>query len=278
MSPEARPEGPHVPEGWLDAASAVRAGGRVAVLGATDTGKTTFCAWLLARLEAAGLPALGLDADPGQSWIGPPACAALGRPGEGPRELRFLGATEPVGGAAALFRAVRSLAGGAGGAVLVANTAGLVSGPGLWLQPATVRALGADLVVAIERGGEAGPLVEALGGGPGGVRVLRLRASPRARRRSQAERRRARAEGFARAFAGAGILDLPRASADAPADAAGRTLCAAIGARGETLALALALGEGRFLTAAPARLVRRVEAGRVALDEDWRETRRPGVP
>lgn len=47
------------------------------VIGPVDTGKTTFCHRLARAAVDAGLPAVLVDADLGQSEIGPPACVSL---------------------------------------------------------------------------------------------------------------------------------------------------------------------------------------------------------
>ena len=46
------------------------------VLGGTDSGKTTFCQYLLGRLKSQFLTAY-IDCDPGQSVIGPPTTVGL---------------------------------------------------------------------------------------------------------------------------------------------------------------------------------------------------------
>ena len=52
-------------------------GGVVFLVGGIDTGKTTFGLELLRRAAAAGLPAALVDADVGQSTVGPPTTIGL---------------------------------------------------------------------------------------------------------------------------------------------------------------------------------------------------------
>jgi polynucleotide 5'-hydroxyl-kinase GRC3/NOL9 len=78
--------------------------GPVMVLGAVDTGKSTFCALLVRQWQEAGLLAGYLDLDPGQSNVGPPATFSgclvrhpIERLNElSPNGLAFLGDTTPA--------------------------------------------------------------------------------------------------------------------------------------------------------------------------------------
>lgn len=104
---------PQIPQTWRDLrerlerdSGADRGAGRgpgepvrgIYVLGAADTGKSTLCRYLvdsLARTAPAGL----LDADPGQSSLGPPTTLGLAFAPEldAPAALRFVGSTTPMG-------------------------------------------------------------------------------------------------------------------------------------------------------------------------------------
>ena len=62
-----------VPNEWQDHIDDVKASpGTVVVVGAIDVGKTTFCALLASQGVEAGIPTAVVDADMGQSEIGPP--------------------------------------------------------------------------------------------------------------------------------------------------------------------------------------------------------------
>lgn len=75
----------------------------VMVIGAAEAGKTTFTAWLANHLHARGLSVGIVDADIGQSEIGPPATVGLGavrrpltRSGDAETvDLEFVGVTSP---------------------------------------------------------------------------------------------------------------------------------------------------------------------------------------
>ena len=79
--------------------------GRLLVIGASDTGKSTFSRYLFERLVN-GRGSIGyLDGDPGQSRLGPPSTMTLvcSDPGDksfppsGKKWRRFVGSTTPVG-------------------------------------------------------------------------------------------------------------------------------------------------------------------------------------
>lgn len=262
-----------VPESWQAAARAVAGGARrVLVVGATDTGKSTFCRWLLAQ---APTPALLLDADPGQPGLGPPGCVALGSPETGMVErFVFLGVLEPIRRFQALVAAVRRLA--ATDRPLVVNTCGFIKGPGAALQRATLRAVRPDLVVCLDRRDESAGLRETLAAE---APLLPLPTSPEVRRKSRHVRAQWRAEALRRAFEDARERTVPR-GALAPAPLLPlpdpwppRLLCALADAAGEDRALALLLAaEGetlRLLTPADPADAARLRVGAVAVGEDW---------
>jgi polynucleotide 5'-hydroxyl-kinase GRC3/NOL9 len=174
---------------------------RVTVLvGAGDTGKTTLAARLASALAARGTRVAVVDADVGQSEIGPPTTVGLGAV-TGPLTrlrdaelvaLEFIGDTSPVRRigvtADATGRLVRrALA--AGFAHVIVDTGGLVEGAlGVALKRAKLRAIDPDLVILVQRRDESEPLARALGGAerPALVRVV---TSPAATRRTQTQRR-----------------------------------------------------------------------------------------
>jgi polynucleotide 5'-hydroxyl-kinase GRC3/NOL9 len=113
------------------------AGGAVMVIGPTDVGKTTFTRLLANHLVGMGQAVAILDADPGQSEIGPPGCAGLAFPNApilalsdlAPTALAFIGGVSPAGRLPEHITAVRSLADAADGRRLIVDTSGYVQGP-----------------------------------------------------------------------------------------------------------------------------------------------------
>jgi polynucleotide 5'-hydroxyl-kinase GRC3/NOL9 len=142
--------------------------GVVLLLGEIDTGKTTFAIELVRRATAAGIPAALVDADVGQSVVGPPTtvglklCTGMSEFNlatlRGSDALSFVGSISPRGymlalvtGAAKLVLAAKE----AGCWLIVIDTTGLVSGiAGQTLKFFKMNLIGPDAVVAFERGGE----------------------------------------------------------------------------------------------------------------------------
>ncbi|CAN5727783.1 Clp1/GlmU family protein [soil metagenome] len=147
--------------------------GVVFLLGGIDTGKTTFGLELLRRAAAAGVPAAIVDADIGQSTVGPPTTVGLKlvsgmteitkdtvRAADG---LGFVGSITPRGHLLSLVTATAKLtrrAAAQGCRLVVVDTTGFLSGVSAQtLKFFKMDLIGPDLVVAFERGGELEPIV-----------------------------------------------------------------------------------------------------------------------
>jgi len=210
---------------WERAIEAIHtAPGAVLVLGSPDCGKTTWVGEAARCLSRAGvLPLAILDADIGQSVIGPPASVALALlrepAGEGfslralPTEgLIFVGAVSPVGHLLQLLVATARLAERAkrvGARTVLVDTTGLVTpGIGFQLKLRKIELLEPSHLVALQRGGELEALLSVVCGRPG-LRLHRLAVTPKARVRTPAERAAYRESRFADYFKGAGRLSLP---------------------------------------------------------------------
>lgn len=117
---------------WLDLVKQLPESGRVIVIGATDSGKTTLCRWLLSRLPE-GARAVLTDCDTGQSQVGPPACIGWRFAGHSDYRFFFVGdttpATMPAVALAATWRAVTE-AEAAGGGLILLDTSGYLGGRG----------------------------------------------------------------------------------------------------------------------------------------------------
>ena len=189
------------------------------VVGASDTGKTTLTAVLASALAARGERVAAVDADLGQSEIGPPTTVGLGRvPGALARlgdvevlALEFVGSTSPARAVRQTAEATGALverARGAGFERIVVDTSGLVAGPfGRWLKRAKIDLVRPDLVVVVERGQEGQAIAHEASLRPDLV-VLRVSAAAGVRRRWQDERRRHRADALAAYFATAAALSV----------------------------------------------------------------------
>jgi polynucleotide 5'-hydroxyl-kinase GRC3/NOL9 len=188
---------------WNAALDDLRQARTILLLGATDTGKTTFLTWLANVLLAQEQRIAIVDADVGQSSLGPPTTIGLGvvaapfqRLQEVPAEaLYFVGATSPRGHLVPMVVGTKRLVDYARrldvGQVII-DTCGYVSADGgQALKYYQIDLIDPDMVVCLQRGKECEPLLLAFRYGQH-PHVLRLRASHACRRRSLEERRRHR--------------------------------------------------------------------------------------
>ncbi len=156
------------------------------ILGGVDTGKTTLATAIAGRLAAGG-PVGVIDADVGQSHIGPPAAVGwavveksevvvgatlCGCPGQAhgpapttPRGISFVGDVTPVGHllqfAEALTQCVGRLSGITGHIII--DTPGFIAGPAATALWWTVqRILQPKLIVAVQRDNELGDILAGL--------------------------------------------------------------------------------------------------------------------
>jgi polynucleotide 5'-hydroxyl-kinase GRC3/NOL9 len=156
----------HYPE-WQEAiANIAEAGGTVVLIGSTDSGKTTFCTLLANAALEAGKRVAVVDADIGQSEIGPPGCVGMGLPQESirslsdiaPTALAFVGSTTPRGCLLEHAVATRLMTDAArvhDPHLVIIDTTGYVIGPGgSRLKHAKLSLLTPDHVVALARGRE----------------------------------------------------------------------------------------------------------------------------
>lgn len=147
--------------------------GTIALLGGIDTGKTSFGLSVAEAARAQGLAVGYIDADVGQSTIGPPTCVGLKfcRDLESVTrdtvakadELGFVGSTSPEGqllplvtGTARLVNHARE----AGCEIVIVDTSGLISGAyAQVLKYYKLELIRPDVVVGLERGEELEPVL-----------------------------------------------------------------------------------------------------------------------
>lgn len=192
-------------ERWRAVFEAAEDAAIVMVIGESDTGKTTLVTALANAAHARGRTVGIVDADLGQSEIGPPTTIGVGRVRAPLRRLgdaevlalEFVGATSParnVLGAVVGIRRALDRARAARLDRIVVDTSGLVAGSlGRVLKQAKIDVLDPDLVVCLERGVECQAIVAPYLAG-GRPRVLRMRVAPAVRVRTAEERRRHREE------------------------------------------------------------------------------------
>lgn len=187
--------------------------GVVLLLGEIDTGKTTFAAELVQRATAAGITAGLVDADIGQSVVGPPTTVGL-KLCNGMQDftrvtlrdadaLSFVGSISPRGYMLALVTGVAKLTAAAkeaGCALVVIDTTGFVSGiAGQTLKFFKMDLVRPNYVVAFERGGEL-ELVVGIAERFSPAQIIEVSVAPEVVTRSVDERASFREEQFAAYF------------------------------------------------------------------------------
>ena len=190
------------------------------LLGAVDSGKTVLATFLANGLLERGLRVGVVDADLGQSEIGPPTTIGLGRIRHelerlGDAELRglfFVGVPSPPGHLRSTVTGTRKMvdrAAALGLERVLVDTSGLVEGElGRTLKQHKIDLLDPDLVICLARAQECEPILE-LYGRRRRPEILRLAVSALARKRSAAERQRHRARSFEAYFHDATMLRIP---------------------------------------------------------------------
>lgn len=204
---------------WAPALHAAARARVTVIVGESEAGKTSLTAWLAGELAAAGDRVAVVDADLGQSEIGPPTTIGLGRiRGRVTRladaeciALEFVGATsaarclrETALATARLVDRARALAFDR----ILVDTSGLVAGDfGRALKRLKIDAVRPDLLVLVQRAGECEHIARAYeaAGAPVIARVAAL-ASPV--RRTPTVRRLHRERALAAALAGAGDVEV----------------------------------------------------------------------
>ncbi len=128
----------HVPQDWETAAAEIfeRRLRTVLVIGASSTGKSSFCRYLAEVLLARQAEVAVVDADIGQSGLGPPATVTLGYVAAPvdfstvpPAGFFFVGSTGQIGRFLPLVIGTASLVREARAAFVIVDTTGLVHGP-----------------------------------------------------------------------------------------------------------------------------------------------------
>lgn len=209
-----------VPPAWEEIRKllAEKETGVVYVLGQTDTGKSTLCRFLVSKLATPG-PVAYLDADTGQSTVGPPATAGLVICGGTPARLkktflRFVGSTSPQGhllqhlvSTARLLDIVREK----GIRQVIIDSPGWVEGPvAEEFQIRMIDLLHPDVVVAIQEGTELDSILANFRQRTG-ITVTSIAPSGDVKIRSRTWRARYRQERFRTYFSGHIPVKIPLA-------------------------------------------------------------------
>lgn len=205
---------------WPQAIERASTAQTIFLLGATDTGKTTLLSWLANALHARGRRVAIVDADVGQSSIGPPTTIGLGLMEHpirtmreiAPKGLYFVGSVSPrshllplIVGTKQMVERARAL----GVDHVLVDTSGFISGDvGRTLKQHKISIVAPDVILCLQRAGECEGILRAYRHSHR-PQVLRLEASGACRRRSMEERRLYREKCLRQYFAGARPLTLP---------------------------------------------------------------------
>ncbi|MCD6168595.1 MAG: hypothetical protein J7J33_04745, partial [Caldisericia bacterium] len=194
-------------EEWIEIGEVFeRKGGRLFVIGASDSGKTTFLLFILNFLIKKGKRVGMLDLDIGQSSIGPPTTVGFGIANKEvetlteikPEKLYFVGSVSPKGhllqiliGAEKLIREVEKHRVDH----LLVDTTGLVDGPvAEILKEAKIEIINPDFIILFEEKGERENLIKPFIFSE--KRIIRVKPSPYVSQRDREERIKYREERF----------------------------------------------------------------------------------
>jgi polynucleotide 5'-hydroxyl-kinase GRC3/NOL9 len=196
--------------------------GTVMLLGATDSGKTTLARYIVESLVTGRLPTSLIDADIGQSSIGPPGtismkafCDQRDLLDFSSKRMTFLGFTNP----SKVFQLIVSMTkrmtdiGLRLAGITLVDTTGLISGElGKALKMAKIKAIKPTHIVAIQRGDELEHILPLVGD----ARIHRLKASCAAKKRSASSRRIYRKSKLEEYFSERGMFEHILGTSDIP--------------------------------------------------------------
>jgi polynucleotide 5'-hydroxyl-kinase GRC3/NOL9 len=189
------------------------------LLGATDTGKSTLAKFLIFSLCRIGLKVALIDADIGQSFLGPPTTIGLSVFKSdpdwelllSPPDLFFVGSTTPEGHFPIHLRGVKRMvdkAASYGADVTLVDTTGFVLGErGIELKRKKINLISPRFIFALQESEELEPILDHYNENPL-LKILRLPLSEHVKPRSMEERKTYRTSGFQEYFKHAVIQEL----------------------------------------------------------------------
>lgn len=209
------------PKEWFSPLETLaREKGKILILGATDTGKSTLSKFIITQLCPRKFTIALVDADIGQSFLGPPTTIGFSLFKSHPDwniifsnpEIFFVGSTTPEGHFPIFLKGVKKMldkATSSGADLIVIDTTGFVSGEsGKDLKKRKIDLVQPRFILALQRNDEIEPILELFKENPR-IRIFRLPISPEVRIRSMEERRAYRNKRFQEYFKEAQIYELP---------------------------------------------------------------------
>jgi polynucleotide 5'-hydroxyl-kinase GRC3/NOL9 len=190
------------------------------ILGATDTGKSTLAKFLIFNLCKRGLKVALVDADIGQSFLGPPTTIGLAvfksdpdwEVVLSPPEIFFVGSTTPEGHFPIHLKGVKKMVDKApsyGAEVIIVDTTGFILGDaGIELKRKKIDLLSPRFLIALQKSDEIELLLKLYEGNPF-HKTLRLPLSDLVKPKSLEERRINRTNKFQEYFKHAIIQETP---------------------------------------------------------------------
>lgn len=202
------------PPQWLALSEKLLKGRIILVLGSVDTGKTTLITYLANFLVKRGKRVAIVDADVGQSDIGPPTTIGLGlveSPIKKMREAKrlamyFVGAISPEGHLLPMVVGTKKMVekGLSFADLVLIDTTGLVQGAkGQALKHHKIELVNPDRIIVLQKERELEPLIA-----PFEKRIHRLGVAKQIRNKTKEERRKRREEGVFDYFKDSEVLEV----------------------------------------------------------------------
>jgi polynucleotide 5'-hydroxyl-kinase GRC3/NOL9 len=213
-------DGSTIPPSWRDASDQMISSKKpltVMVMGAVDSGKTSFCTYLVNKALEKGHNVGIVDADLGQSDVGPPGTIGFSHVTKSVRDLFemeaedacFVGVTSPSQAVAKLLNGMATLkdkALGTGVNFLVINTDGWINGEdATQYKVQMVERMSPDAVVGIQQETELEPILNALRK----VKIFRVASPSEVKRRCQERRKTLRELSYKKYLKGAKVQSFP---------------------------------------------------------------------
>jgi polynucleotide 5'-hydroxyl-kinase GRC3/NOL9 len=203
----------HVPPEWEAAATEIfeRRLRTILVIGGAAAGKSSFCRYLMEMLLARSVEVAFVDADIGQSNLGPPATVTLGYPVSPvdcstvlPAAYYFVGSTGPIGRFLPLVIGTAKLAHEARAMFVIIDTNGLIHESGRVLKNYKIEAVRPDVIITLEPRNELAPIRMTNRHVP----IIKIEPSRKAHGKDDYEKIEVRRQSYARHFSRATLLQL----------------------------------------------------------------------
>jgi polynucleotide 5'-hydroxyl-kinase GRC3/NOL9 len=214
-------EGNSIPKSWQVAVNTVLANENkpavIMIVGAIDVGKTSFCAYLANMALREKRRVAIVDADLGQSDLGPPStigsCRII-KPIRDPFEIeaediRFIGVTSPSSASSEVISGIAEMTGKAlkpGADLVIVNTDGWVEGEdAVRYKLALAKRIKPSMLIGIQEQNELTFLLGALTE----IQNIAVESSPAVRKRDREERKLLRELGYKKYLKGAAVQSFP---------------------------------------------------------------------